>query len=311
MVGVFSSYYDMKHKILITGGSGLVGSKLSKLMVGSGYEVVHLSRRVTGNEEFLTFKWDISGGTIDESAFEGVTHMVHLAGAGVADEKWTQHRKKVILDSRVDSTKLLFQYVKKLDVKLESYISASAIGIYNYSESQCADEESDHSNTFLAEVVKKWEESADPFQDLTRVAKVRIGVVLSKEGGALKEIAKPISLYAGAPLGTGSQYTSWIHIQDLVGIFKYVIENNLQGTYNAVAPNPVTNSELTKAIAKSLNKPLILPNVPSFVMKLILGEMSDMILNGIKVSSQKIQTAGFEFAFTEVGDAVDHAFDEK
>lgn len=294
----------MAEKILITGGSGLVGGKLSNLLSNHGHSVVHLSRKVTGKEQYPTFVWDIKKETIDEKAFDGITHIVHLAGAGVADEKWTPARKKAIMDSRVDSTKLLYNTVKKLNLKLQSYVSASAVGIYPYSSSVLMDEQSDSGDTFLAEVVKEWEAAADLFESLTKVTKIRIGVVLAKEGGALKEIAKPIRLFAGAPLGSGNQYTSWIHIDDLVELFRFVITNKLDGVYNAVAPKPVTNAELTKVIAKAIHRPLILPNVPSFVMKMILGEMSEMILNGVKVSPEKIQTAGFKFSYTEVDRAV-------
>lgn len=300
----FMSLDNMANKILITGGSGLVGGKLSKLLANDGHEIIHLSRSVTGKEKFLTYSWDIKNKHIDENAFYGITHIIHLAGAGVADEKWTAARKKAITDSRVDSTKLLYEYVKKLDLKLDAYITASAIGIYPYSSKEWMDEKSNYANTFLADVVKEWEASADLFEPITKVAKVRIGVVLAKEGGALKEISKPIRLFAGAPLGSGDQYTSWIHVEDLINIFKFVIDNELVGAYNAVAPEPVTNAKLTKAIAKAIQRPLILPNVPSFVMKLILGEMSEMILNGIKVSPAKIQTAGYNFAFTDVDHAV-------
>ncbi len=291
-------------KVLITGGTGTVGSYLSRILSEDGYEVVHLSRKVSGREKFPTYVWDLRSKKIDDEAFNGVNHIIHLAGAGVADSKWTPKRKKEILDSRVDSTSLLFSYVKKLDLKLDSYITASAIGIYSDVNDRWVAEGSLTGTGFLADVVKQWEQSANQFDAITKVAKVRIGIVLSQGAGALAEIAKPIKMYAGAPLGSGSQYMSWIHLHDLAMIFKFVLENKLEGTFNAVAPNPVTNKTLTKSIAKVLQKPLILPNVPSFAMKLLLGEMADMVLAGSRVSATKIQTAGFKFRFEDVDEAI-------
>jgi uncharacterized protein (TIGR01777 family) len=291
-------------KILITGGSGLVGTQLSEQLTKDGHEVSHLSRTI-GGSNYPTFKWDLKKGFIDEEAFVGLDHIIHLAGAGVADERWTEKRKKLILDSRVDGVRLLYDYVSKLDVKLKSFVSASAIGIYGGDTGDVLlKEDSPYGNDFLAEVVKSWEAETDKFSKITKVAKVRIGIVLSEKGGALPEILKPIKLYAGAPLGTGEQYLSWIHINDLCAIFAYVVSENLQGVYNATAPNPVTNEAMTKAIAKTVNKPLILPNVPSFVMKLMLGEMAQIVLGGNKVSGEKIIKTGFRFEYDQLQDAL-------
>jgi uncharacterized protein (TIGR01777 family) len=291
-------------KILITGGSGLVGTQLSEQLTKDGHEVSHLSRTI-GGSNYPTFKWDLKKGFIDEEAFVGLDHIIHLAGAGVADERWTEKRKKLILDSRVDGVRLLYDYVSKLDVKLKSFVSASAIGIYGGDTGDVLlKEDSPYGNDFLAEVVKSWEAETDTFSKITKVAKVRIGIVLSEKGGALPEILKPIKLYAGAPLGTGEQYLSWIHINDLCAIFAYVVSENLQGVYNATAPNPVTNEAMTKAIAKTVNKPLILPNVPSFVMKLMLGEMAQIVLGGNKVSGEKIIKTGFRFEYDQLQDAL-------
>ncbi|MEP4531808.1 MAG: TIGR01777 family oxidoreductase [Cyclobacteriaceae bacterium] len=294
----------MPNKILITGGSGLVGNHLSNLLTEAGHQVVHLSRNVSGNEPYPTFKWDIHKGEIDETAFDQVTHIVHLAGAGVADKKWTDERKKVILDSRIKSTELLFTYASKLDLNLKSYISASAIGLYPYNDEVWAYEHTDPGEGFLPDVVKEWEKAADLFQGVASVAKVRIGVVLSPEGGAMAEIARPIKMFAGAPLGSGQQVMSWIHIHDLAGIFKFIIEEEIQGVFNATSPNPATNAQLTRCIARALQKPLILPKVPAFVMKMMLGQMAEIVLKGSKVSSAKIQTAGFNFKFPELDEAV-------
>lgn len=292
-------------KILITGGSGLVGSQLSHLLSTSGHQVVHLSRTKEPNGTYPTFVWDLSDKSIEEEAFEGVNHIIHLAGAGIADKKWTPERKNVIIDSRVDSIKLLHHYVQKLNIELTSFISASAIGYYGMDTgSDQLMEASDTGNDFLAYVVRLWETEADTFQSMTKVAKVRVGVVLSADGGAMKELSRPVRLLAGAPLGSGKQYMSWIHIDDLCRIFQFVLEQELSGTYNATAPNPVTNEALTKSLASALKKPLILPNVPAFVMKLLLGEMSGMVLGGNYVRADKIQNEGFKFKYTNVDLAI-------
>jgi uncharacterized protein (TIGR01777 family) len=291
-------------KILITGGSGLVGTQLSEQLTKDGHEVSHLSRTI-GGSNYPTFKWDLKKGFIDEEAFVGLDHIIHLAGAGVADERWTEKRKKLILDSRVDGVRLLYDYVSKLDVKLKSFVSASAIGIYGGDTGDVLlKEDSPYGNDFLAEVVKSWEAETDKFSKITKVAKVRIGIVLSEKGGALPEILKPIKLYAGAPLGTGEQYLSWIHINDLCAIFAHVVSENLQGVYNATAPNPVTNEAMTKAIAKTVVKPLFLPNVPAFVMNLMLGEMAQIVLGGNKVSGERIIQTGFRFEYDLLQDAL-------
>lgn len=292
-------------KILITGGTGLVGTHLSKLLTNNGHEVVHLSRSSHSDAPYKTYLWNVKAQAIDEEAFDGVHYIIHLAGAGLADEPWTDARKQIILDSRVDSIKLLHHYVEKLDLQLHAFISASAIGYYGLDTGATPlDETTPAGNDFLADVVKKWEAEADTFKPRTKVAKVRIGVILSEKGGALVQMARPVKLWAGAPLGNGKQYMSWIHIDDLCGIFAYIMKNNLEGIYNAAAPNPVTNEELTKSMAKTLKKPLILPKVPAFAMKIILGEMAQMVLGGNFVLSDKIREEGFEFKYTFVDQAV-------
>ena len=292
-------------KILITGGTGMLGTHLSKLLADSGHEIRHLSRNPSKDATYPTYQWDIRKEEIDPEALQGVDHIIHLAGAGIADGRWTDERKKVIISSRVNSAGLLRKQVEEHNVTLKSFISASAIGYYGADTGPFLQtESSDPGNDFLAEVVTKWESAADEFQTITKVAKIRIGVVLSPEGGAMKEIMKPIKMMVGAPLGSGDQMTSWIHIHDLCLIFKHVLDKNITGIYNATAPNPVSNERLTKVIAKQLNKPLWLPNVPSFVLKIVFGEMSAVVLGGNIVSSQAIQDSGFEFKYEEIEEAV-------
>lgn len=296
----------MAQKILITGGTGLVGSKLVPLLQEQGYEVRLLSRTKKSGA-VPRFQWNVSENYIDDAAFEGISYIIHLAGAGVAEGRWTDDRKKEFFSSRVDATNLLLKKVKELDVKLEAFLCASAVGIYgNYEGSEVKTEESPFASDYLAKLTVDWENAAENFQkEGIRTVKFRIGVVLSETGGALKKIAQPIKLFAGAPLGPGNQYMSWVHIGDLCRMIAFAIENKeMQGPYNAVNPNPVTNKEMTKIIAKTLKKPLWLPNVPSFVLKMMFGEMASIVLGGSVVSSSKIEAAGFNPEFTEAQSAI-------
>lgn len=291
-------------KVLITGGSGLVGSQLSDLFQAKGYEVAHLSRRATGQERYRTYTWDVAAGKMDSQALEHVDYLVHLAGAGVADKRWTAARKQEILDSRTKSTDLLLETAHRSAAVLKSIVSASAIGYYGDTGRDWVAETSPAGSDFLATVVQAWEAHVDALAELAPVAKIRIGVVLSRHGGALQELAKPVKWWAGAPLGSGQQYMSWIHEQDLSRMFLFAMENQLNGVLNGVAPNPVTNAELTQVIAQVLGKPLLLPNVPAFAMRALMGEMADIVLLGSRVSAEAVLKSGFTFEFNEVRQAV-------
>jgi uncharacterized protein (TIGR01777 family) len=298
-------------KILITGGSGLVGTALSQLLKDEGYIVAHLTRRRKEDYPFEQFEWDIENQEMDEEAIRFADVIIHLAGAGVADKKWTDKRKKVIIDSRTESAALLHNTIGKMPEQApQHFISASAIGYYGMdSGDKWVDENSEAGNDFLANVTKKWEASADQFESLEiPTAKIRIGIVLTDKGGALPQLAQPIKLFAGAPLGSGKQWMSWIHIEDLIRLFLHVMENKLTGVYNGVGVNPATNKEVTKAVARVLDKPLILPNVPAFAMKLILGEMAQMVLGGNKVSAEKMLKSGFDFKFESLDSALDDIY---
>lgn len=299
--------------ILITGGSGLVGTRLTELLISHGYQVAHLSRssKSSRNQLIQTFQWDIENGYIDPLAFEFADAIVHLAGAGVAEKRWTEERKKEILDSRVLSTRLLYDCLKTQNHHVEAFISASAIGIYGSDTGEALmTEESKIGNSFLSNVVAEWESEVQHITTLNiRTCLLRIGIVLSEKGGALVEMAKPIKMYAGSSLGSGKQIVSWIHIDDLCAMFIFALKNTeISGVFNAVAPQPVSNNALTKSIAQKLNKPLFLPNVPAFAMYLILGEMAEVVLGGNKVSSQKIVNEGFEFQYPSLSLALDKCF---
>jgi uncharacterized protein (TIGR01777 family) len=298
----------MPKTILVTGGTGLVGTRLTEILQSKNYIVKYLSRSAGVKNGVESFKWDIDRGTIDEKAFENVSAIIHLAGAGVADKKWTAQRKKEILDSRTKSTQLIKSTLEKIDHKVENFISASAIGYYGWDTGGVwVKEGSRFGDDFLAMVTKAWEEEVDAIETLgIRTAKLRIGIVFSEKGAALYELAKPIKYGVGAPLGSGDQYMSWIHIDDLCEMFIYAVENNdVKGVFNAVGPNPETNKTITKAVAQVLGKPCFLPNVPGFILKIILGKRAAMVLGGSRVSSEKIQSVGFNFKFPELKKALE------
>jgi uncharacterized protein len=296
------------HKILITGASGLIGGRLTEMLLQEdGYQVKHLGRtRMKGRAE--SFIWDIERHVIEPEAFDGVETVVHLAGAGIADKPWSAKRKQEIIESRTHSTRLLFDFLKKPNHSVTTFVSASAIGYYGFDNDHKLFRESDKPGSdFLADVVKKWEEEVDEISKLgIRVVKVRVGIVLSKDAGALHEMIKPIRFYVGAPLGHGEQKMSWIHIDDLCRIFmKGITDVSMTGPVNGVGPYPVTNRELTKAIAKRMGRPLILPAVPAFVLKLFLGQMADLVLKGNSVSNEKLKELGFEYKFGTLEKALD------
>ncbi|PQJ73860.1 TIGR01777 family oxidoreductase [Polaribacter gangjinensis] len=279
-------------KILITGGTGLIGNKLTQLLIERNHEVAILSRKPSEKNEF---KWDIAKNTIDEKAFENIDFIIHLAGAGIADERWSNKRKKELIDSRVHSANLLFNYVKKRKIPLKGFISASGIGYYGAVTSEVVFEETAIAgNDFLAEICIKWEAAAMQFaKEQIPVTILRTGVVLSSNGGALEKMKTPII----TPLGSGKQNLPWIHIDDLCEMYLKAIENNLTGIYNAVAPEHQTSYSFSKELAKSVQKPFVDFPVPSFVLKIMFGEMAIILLEGSRISAKKIEKTGFSFRF--------------
>lgn len=294
--------------ILITGATGLVGQELLSLLLQNGHTVHYLStsnNKLVTNSNYKGFYWNPKTAEIDTDSLADVEVIVHLAGASVA-KKWTKSYKDEIIDSRVLSTKLLFQTLQNTPNQVKQIVSASAIGIYPDSLTNIYHESDlDIDVSFLGNVVKLWENEVNQFEKLQLiVSKIRIGIVLAKNGGALQEMVKPIQYGVGAAFGSGEQYQSWIHIQDLVAIFYHVIENKLPGIYNGVSPYPVTNTELTKSIAKTLNKPFFLPNIPKFVMQLILGEMHQILFSSQHVSCRKLLDENFQFKFASLDKAL-------
>ena len=280
-------------KVLITGGTGLIGKHLQQKLLEKNYEIAILTRNPTSKNEF---QWDINEHYIDKKAFKNVTHIIHLAGAGIADKRWTATRKKELINSRVKSTNLLFNTVQKLETPIKSFISASAIGYYGAVTSETIFTEEDFpGNDFISSVCSKWESSVHQFKQLDISTTIfRTGIVLSKKGGALEKMNTPLL----AVLGKGNQFMPWIHIEDLCNLYLKAIEDNsFIGIFNAVAPEHQTNKSFTKVLGKSLKKIIIPINAPSFVLKIVLGEMANILLTGSRVSSEKATKLGFKFQF--------------
>jgi uncharacterized protein (TIGR01777 family) len=275
--------------------------------------VAHLSRQPGPFSRYKTFRWDIKNNYIEEHAITWADYIIHLAGAGVSDEKWTDERKKEITDSRVKSANLIYNCLKNTPNHVKGFLSASAVGIYGDSGDQLVTEESQYADDFLAEVCKKWENASWQMHELgIRTVIFRTGLVLSDKGGALPQMAKPVKLLAGAPLGSGKQFMSWIHIDDLCHLYiKAIEEPQFNGVYNAVSPNPVTNEDFTKALAEVMHRPLMMPKIPAFGLKLVLGEMCEIILGGSKVSSAKVQHTGFAFEYPFIEEALESFYHQE
>ncbi len=279
--------------ILITGGTGLVGSRLTALLIAQGHTVSHLSRTPTNtNTQVKTYHWDIAKGIIDDEALLQADYLVHLAGAGIADKPWTDARKQEIIFSRTASIELIAKKLGSLKHHIKAFVSASGIGYYGADTGEeRISEEYPHGHDFVATCTLAWEASADTIATLgIRTTKLRIGIVLSNQGGALPKITLPIKWGVGAALGTGKQFQSWIHIDDLCKLFiKSLFDEQMKGIYNAVAPNPATNRTLTRLSAKVLKRPLWLPNVPAFALKLVFGELACLVLGGNYVLNNRIK----------------------
>jgi hypothetical protein len=284
--------------ILVTGGTGFIGKKLCELLSNKGHKVGILSRNQ--HTKHNSYYWNLETRHIDAKAIVEADYIIHLAGEGIADKRWTNERRQILINSRVETANLLFEKVKELNPNLKAFISASGIGYYGATTSKKIETENDApGNDFISSICEVWEKAASQFGALNiRTVIFRTAVVLSREGGALEKLSQPIKFGIGAPIGNGKQYIPWIHIDDLCNMYVEAIENNeIEGIYNAVAPEHITNKSLTKIIAKKLKKPLWLPNIPAFVLKLIFGEMAVILLEGSRVSSEKIASTEFKFKY--------------
>ncbi len=295
-------------KVIITGGTGLVGQRLTTLLKHKGFEVNILCRNPKRPNEF---KWNIDEHYIDERVFEQASAIIHLAGAGVAEKRWTEERKKEIIESRTKSARLLYKYLSGSKYPVASFISASAVGFYGDRKSELLTEDSANGSGFLAEVCKVWEEEAEKFSALNiAVSKIRIGIVLSKDGGALPKLDFPIKFGIGAYIGDGKQFVPWIHIDDLCNIFIHLLEKNLHDTYNGCAPDIKTNKEMSETIAMVLHRPFIPFPAPGFILKTVMGEMASMLLMSNNCSSQKIINTGFVFQYPELKEALQNIYEK-
>lgn len=300
----------MSKTILITGGTGLIGKPLVDHLLQKGH-TIHLLSRQEGNDGrpgVKTFVWDVYKRTIDPKCIAGVDAIVHLAGESIAGKPWTKERKKKIIESRTESIGMICDLLRKsTNHPCKTLISASAIGFYSDRGDELMTEKDKANTDFQAQCCIAWERAADEGSNLgLRVVKLRTGIVLAAGGGAYPQLAKPVKMGIGAPLGSGRQWISWIHLDDAVGMYEFALENeDCKGVYNMVAPTPLTNKELTRAIARSYKKPLWAPRVPGFVLRVVLGEMSAVVLASTKVSAEKIQKAGFQFQFPDIGRALE------
>ena len=286
--------------VLITGGTGLVGKHLCKHLKNAGYDVAILSQVRYNKSEFPIYYWNWKKQEIDEVALQNSDFIIHLAGANIANQRWSNQRKKLIVDSRVKSAEFLHKKIKELHLSPTAFISASAVGYYGMETSQKIFKESNTPSTdFLGQTCRLWEKAAtNTYDSRIRTTLIRTGIVLTQNDGALAKMLQPIKLGAISAIGNGKQYMPWIHIDDLCAIFlKAITDPRMHGAYNATAPEHHTNKSFTKAIAKSLGKKMWLPNLPAFLLKLTLGEMANMLLFGSRTSSKKIIDKGFQFKF--------------
>lgn len=295
-------------KVLITGATGLIGNELAELLLQNNHVVHYLTTsplKIHNKANYHGFFWNPQEGKIDENCIEGVDVIVHLAGASIS-KRWTNSYKQELIESRVLSANLLFNLLKKHPNQVKQFISASGTAIYPNSYDKVYDESSTEiDDSFLGNVVVKWEESADQFKLLNiKVTKLRTGIVFSEKGGALLEMIKPIKMYVGSDFGSGKQMQSWIHLTDVANLYYFVIQNQIEGIINAVSPNPISNHNLTKAIAKHLKRPLFLPNIPQWFMKLILGEMNVLLFSNTNIVPKRALENKFQFQFPTAEEAL-------
>lgn len=302
----------MGSTILITGGSGLIGNALTLLLLAKGYHVNHLSRNPVPNNipNLKIFRWDVNEGTIDPNCIHGVTALVHLAGENISEEPWTPERLQQITRSRTKSSELIYELLHKEQHHVEAVISASAAGYYGDRQDEVLTEDSPPGQAIMTETTVAWEKAVQQGDSLgLRVVTLRTGVVLDRRKGALPEFERPIRMGIAAPLGTGQQWIPWIHLNDLIRLYLYALESEqLQGVFNACAPEQITNAQLTAALRKKLGISIPLPPVPSFLLKILLGPMSEIALDSTRMTSYRIETSGFDFNFPTLSKALDDLY---
>jgi uncharacterized protein (TIGR01777 family) len=294
----------MRKNVLITGGTGFIGKHLTHLLIQKGFSVSIFSRSYKQNTADISyFRWDLDAHFIEEEAVLKADYIIHLAGEGIADERWTAKRKEAIVQSREKSIQLIYEVLKKNTKKLEAFVSASGVGIYGaVNGSEICTEDTEPVNDFLGSTCQKWEAAADTIASLEiRTVKIRTGIVLGNAEGFLKKLAPIFKYRLGSAMGSGKQYMPWIHIDDLCSIYLEALKNReMSGAYNAAIQDNTTNEIFSKTLAKVFGYSIWLPNVPAFLIQMAMGEMALIILKGRRVSSDKIEKTGFQFQFNEL-----------
>lgn len=300
--------------VLITGGTGLIGSHLSKKLKENGFNITLLSRKRETDGAISVYTWDPDEDFIDPEAISCADYIIHLAGAGIGDKRWTKKRRELLINSRIKTGDLIFNKVQESGKKLKAFISASGIGYYGtITSDNIFNETYPPSKDFLGEVCRKWEQMADRFKESgIRTVKIRTGVVLTEKGGALARMTTTIKMGIGSPLGNGKQYIPWIHIDDLCNFYLKAVEDpSMMGAWNAVAPEHITNKEFMHTLSKILEKPFFFPAVPSFVLKTLFGKMAGIILKGSRVSAGKIISTGYNFVYPNLENALKNLFPKR
>lgn len=298
----------MKQNVVLTGGTGFIGNKLTRLLLENGFSVSVLSRSLKENSEGISYyKWDVDAGTIDEQPILNADYVIHLAGENIGAKRWTVNRKKAILDSREKSTQLLFSCLHKHNKQLKAFVSASGVGIYGaITDEVICSETTPAASDFLGTVCQKWEAATNPIRDLgIRTVQIRTGLVLGKGDGVLQQLIPLFKYKLGSAIGSGKQYMPWIHIDDLCRIYlASMLNSEMQGPYNAAINDSTNNTIFSSALAKVFGYTIWLPNVPAFVLQLVLGEMAQLVLKGRRINSDAIEKTGFQFQFTDLEKAL-------
>lgn len=292
--------------VLISGGSGLIGTALTAHALAAGHEVRWLVRKERTGAPVPTFLWNPGKGSIDEQALPGVTHIVHLSGANVADKRWTEKRIRELYDSRIVTADLLLATVQRLGIRPEAFISASGINYYGtFTERTIYTEEDRPANDTLGRLTQEWERAALRWAPLCRTVMLRTPMVLSAKGGALAKLAAPARLGLGSVLGTGMQWVPWVHLDDLVRAYLHAMEDQrMRGPYNIVAPEHILGRDLMAGLSKALHRPFFLPAVPAWVLRTVLGRRADIILLGSRASSGRYQALAGPFTYPELEPAL-------
>ncbi len=302
-----------KKNILITGGTGLIGTMLVEHFQKEGHTVSILARKPEEVKNVKAFYWDVAKQKIDKDCLTGVDTIIHLAGAGIADKAWTDERKKEIIDSRTKSIELIYKTIKENNAAVKTVVSTSAVGFYGDRADEVLTETSRPGTGFLPTSCIEWEDAVDEGKKLNlRVVKLRLGILLTRKGGALAQLEKPVKYYVGAPLGDGNQWVPWIHYKDLIQIFdEAVADETYNDVYNAVAPNAVTNKTFTKTLGEVLKRPTWPINVPKFIMKAIMGERAEIVLMSTNAIPKNLSDRNFNFKFPHLKEALQELYYEE